>query len=170
MDHRLVRRRAQDLIGLHLLRHGTHYGRALGQGDAHYGGTRRTAWRLPWRGWDARSWRATREFPGNAADAEKHSPDLKHTCNTGSDRSIEGRKTLMNKTRREKAVPRRMPRQWRGGSTPRRGSPCPAWSNGNAPSCRYFFAAPASSQELCCQDCVENRARLKVSQTPGMNL
>ena len=38
------------------------------------------------------------------------------------------------------------------------------------PPCRYFFAAPASSQELRCQDCVENWARLKVSQTPGMNL
>jgi hypothetical protein len=50
--------------------------------------------------------RATREIYWNAADAEKHSPDLslKHTCKTGSDRSAEGRKMLMDKKQREAAV------------------------------------------------------------------
>ena len=43
---------------------------------------RRTAWRLPWRGSGGRSWPATREFSRSAADAEKHSPELKHTCSS----------------------------------------------------------------------------------------
>jgi hypothetical protein len=49
--------------------------------------------------------RATREFYWSAADAEKHSPDLKHTCSTGSDRSIEERKAHMNKWRLGECAP-----------------------------------------------------------------
>ena len=44
-------------------------------------------------------------FTGVQRDAEKHSPDLKHTCNTGSDRSIEERKALMNKRRPGECAP-----------------------------------------------------------------
>jgi hypothetical protein len=118
-----------------------------------------------WPDSSAASLRATREFYWSARDAEKHSQDLKHTCNTGSGRSTEGRKTLMNKQEpaepvlriggfaREEAAARQVNAEpW---------EPMPGMVKRQCPECRYWFAAPANRAALepRCPDCVEKLSR-----------
>ncbi len=62
--------------------------------------TPRTAWRPPCRGWGGRSWPATREFPRSAADAEKHSRELIHTCNSRLRPVDRSKEDALNKRRR----------------------------------------------------------------------
>ena len=93
--------------------------------------------------------RVPREFP-------------KHTCNSRLDRSIEGRKTLINKMRLGEAV-------LRGGFASAEAAvravnaepwePLPGMVKRECPECRYVFAAPASSQELRCQDFLDKLPR-----------
>ena len=44
--------------------------------------------------------------------------------------------------------------------------PPPGMVKRQCPDCRYFFAAPASSQELRCQDCV-GQAAPRPAETSG---
>lgn len=78
-------------------------------------------------------------------------------CSTGSDRSAEGKKTFMNKRRREKAVPadaqavaRRVNDEpWQ---------PLPGMVKLCCPDCRYWFAA-ADPRAPRCPDCVSFGSR-----------
>jgi hypothetical protein len=67
---------------------------------------RRTAWRLPWRGWAGHSWPATREFSRSAADAEKPSPEIKHTDSSRFGSAKRRKEDASNKRRPGPLVPR----------------------------------------------------------------
>jgi hypothetical protein len=123
----------------------------------------RTAWQPPWCGWGGRSWRATREFSRSARDAEKPAPKLDPTYNSRVGPADRRKEDALNKTRSGKAVLRT------GGLTELEAAaravnaepwePPPGMVRRQCPWCRHFFAAPASSQELRCQDCVDKLPR-----------
>jgi hypothetical protein len=67
--------------------------------------TRRMAWRPPWRGSGGRSWRATREFPRSAQDAEKHALELDPIRNSRPRLADRRKEDALNKRRRTELVP-----------------------------------------------------------------